>query len=160
MSRVLVGELIEKYETLIALRHAREERIREGLNAFPDHERPARRRTMRALAARFPGSLRELDSTELDELRTRLAQLRSTHQGAELLPWMKACALFHEGARVVLAARKNAAKPAPRSASGRLFDEVWNRVARKLGVSSEEAKRLVYPNARRHDASSVIQPFT
>jgi len=54
-------ELREKHRVLWALRQAREAAMADGLTEFPEKDRPARRATMQALAAQFPGSLRELD---------------------------------------------------------------------------------------------------
>lgn len=147
MNRAQVEELVEKYEALVSLRRTREEAVMRGMNAFPAHERPARRQTMRALAARFPGSLRELDDTDVDGLQARLAELQSTRQGKPLQTWMEACALFHAEVRDVLAARRRLGGRAQRSASGRLLDGVWMAVGEKLGLSAGDAERLVYPNA-------------
>lgn len=147
MNDVQIEELVEKYEVLVSLRRTREEAAARGMNSFPANERPARRRAMKALASRFPGSLRELDDSGIDGLRERLAQLRSTRQGERFLPWMKACSLFHEEVREVLAARRRAKGRVQRPATGRLLDGVWMTVGEKLGVSAREAERLVYPNA-------------
>lgn len=145
MNHVQVEELVEKYEVLVSLRRMRDEAVLRGLKSFPPSERPARRRAMRALAARFPGSLRELDDSGIDGLQARLAQLRSTQQGERFLPWMKACALFHEQVREVLAARANGS--ARRPETGRLLDDVWMAVGENLGLTAGEAERLVFPNA-------------
>lgn len=158
MTPAQLAELIAKYETLVELRRTRAEAMARGWNAFPLEARPGRRRTMQALAARFPGSLRELDDASLEALSHRLVALRLAALGADCQPWMPACSLFHEGLREALAARRGAPSPfwsereslqrqLARPPTGRLLDVVWTAVAETLRITPGEAERLVYPNA-------------
>ena len=158
MTRARLEELLAKYETLLELRRTREEAIARGWHCFPLAERPARRRTMQSLAARFPGALRELDEADVRELSTRVDELKRTIAGAPPLRWMEACALFHEALREALATRRGAPSPfwsarpsfaaeLERPSGGRLLDVVWTAVGAELGVSPGEAERLVYPKA-------------
>jgi hypothetical protein len=65
------------------------------------------RRRMSTLAARFPGSLREIDELELREIRRRIAALDGVlGQGCAVEPWMEAVALFHRLTRGSLVAKK------------------------------------------------------
>ena len=158
MTRARLEALLGKYETLHALRSSREEAIRKGWLSFPLSERPARRRTMQSLAARFPGALRELDEADAEALAARIAELKAALAGGPRLPWMEACALFHEALREALATRRGASSPfwearsafaseLARPSGGRLLDVVWTAVGAELGVTPGEAERLVYPNA-------------
>jgi hypothetical protein len=62
---------------------------------------------MAALAARFPGALRELDEAPLDVIRGRIAALsRCVESGAPVEPWMRASAVFHALTRGALAAKR------------------------------------------------------
>jgi hypothetical protein len=65
------------------------------------------RREMVALAARFPGALRELDEAPLERIRERLEALsRCIATGDPPEPWMCATALFHRLTRGALAAKR------------------------------------------------------
>lgn len=91
-------ELLGKYTEMLAMRVAHE----------AGAEDPARVRSqMIALAARFPGSLREIDELEIDEIRRRIASLESVLSGAwPPEPWMRAMATFHAFARGALCAKR------------------------------------------------------
>jgi hypothetical protein len=66
----------------------------------------ARHRMVR-LAATFPGSLREIDELELDEIRRRIGALDAVLQGKQRVEdWMKAIAAFHSLARGALCAKR------------------------------------------------------
>jgi hypothetical protein len=66
----------------------------------------ARRRMVR-LAAAFPGSLREIDDLELDEIRSRIKALDAVLQGRQRVEeWMEAIAAFHSLARGALCAKR------------------------------------------------------
>ncbi len=74
---------------------------------------PDPRRAMAALAARFPGALREIDDLPLEEIRSRLGALERARDlvvrgdDARALPqWMVAMSLFHALARGALAAKR------------------------------------------------------
>ena len=65
------------------------------------------RREMAALAARFPGALRELDEAPLDLIRRRIEALtRCLESGAPVEPWMSATAKFHQLTRGALLAKR------------------------------------------------------
>jgi hypothetical protein len=62
---------------------------------------------MSALAARFPGALRELDDLELVEIQRRIESLDAVlGGGGEVELWMNATALFHSLARGALWAKR------------------------------------------------------
>jgi hypothetical protein len=65
------------------------------------------RQSMADLAARFPGALREIDELPLDAIDRKLKDLARAIDGdAQIAPWMKATARFHELTRGVLAVKR------------------------------------------------------
>lgn len=91
-------ELREKYAEMLSMR-------RDHANGS-EHEADARRR-MAALAARFPGSLRELDDLELAEIAARLGKLDAAiERPVDVEPWMVAVAHFHRLARGALSVKR------------------------------------------------------
>lgn len=160
MTRAQLEAMVSKYETLVELRRTREAAMAKGLTSFPPEDRPVRRARMRQLAARFPGSLRELEDLDGDALARRLSALQRSLAGGPVEPWMRACCLFHEALAGALAMKRGAASDfwqrhealqptvlAP--PTGRLLDVVWTAVGETLGLSAGEAERLVYPKAPR-----------
>jgi hypothetical protein len=135
------------------------------------------RREMAALAARFPGALREIDETPLDVIRARIDALgRCLESDAPVEPWMHAGVVYHALARGALLAKRwlagrkvvddtlvteflAALEGAPEETDakawakdlalvaspprGKLTDLVFERVAARMGVSVDEARRLV-----------------
>jgi hypothetical protein len=94
--------LRDKYERMLRLRllHAR---AREE----PELGEPDPRAEMRALAASFPGALREIDELEIDVIRARIAELEAAElDRSRVAPWMRAHAAFHRLARGALAAKR------------------------------------------------------
>jgi hypothetical protein len=92
--------LAEKYRALIALR-ARRDAGRE-----PD---PAVREVLRALAARFPGSLRELDTLGRAELERRAEATSRAASGGPEEPWMAWIMAYHRLMAAVLAIKRETA---------------------------------------------------
>jgi len=89
-------ELLAKYEEMLRMRLADE--------AAPGGDP---RREMAALAARFPGALRELDESPLEAIRGRIEELSRCIAGeAQPAPWMRATAMFHRLMRGALAAKR------------------------------------------------------
>jgi hypothetical protein len=98
LTRVAVVELRGKYAEMLVMR-IEHETGREDL--------PRVRTRMGALAARFPGALREIDRLELGEIRRRVASLDAWLDGSGAgEPWMDAVALFHRLARGALGAKR------------------------------------------------------
>lgn len=156
-------ELLEKYDAMASLRRSETEPSRERL---------------RALAARFPGVLRELDEMPLDVIDARREALAQAARGcAPEEPWMTATLRFHDLMRGALAAKKwlgdakrsdettetdfardhrdpAALAWAPHLASlakprnGRIVPLVFARLSRELGCSEVDARALVLPFAR------------
>ena len=165
-------ELHSKYAEMLAMRLAEEVAPAER----PD-EGEVRLRMM-ALAARFPGALREIDALELREIRARMDKLATVLSGESAVEsWMEAIILFHRFARGALCAkrwlrgckrvddeivRKYAAQVETLSfpddargwatdlahvaapPHGRVTHLVFARVARSLGMSESQARRLVF----------------
>jgi hypothetical protein len=94
-------ELRAKYAEMLAMRLAEEVEPAQRPN-----EREVRQRMM-ALASRFPGSLREIDALDLDEIRARVDKLGAVLSGeCAVEPWMEAIMLFHQFARGALCAKR------------------------------------------------------
>jgi hypothetical protein len=149
-----IDRLRVKYRLLLQLRETRDAAIIEGFTEFPEDEQRPRRTTMKALAAEFPGALRELDDTSLEEVRERLVEL----DAGVVSPWMEAVSLFHWALREALALRREpgascsfwsgeALGTVRAPPTGRLLDVVWTAVAAELNVTPGAAERLVYPRA-------------
>lgn len=162
-----VRDLAEKYGRILALRTAHD------LARTTGAPEPDPREEMAALAARWPGALRELDELPLAIVHERLAALAVAEQDRTgIAPWMEAQLVFHREARAVLAAKRwldgrrgvdEATRAAFAAAArdeatrawagrleeiatpprGRLLELVWPQVARALGVTVTEARALV-----------------
>jgi hypothetical protein len=91
-----LGELRTKYEEMRRLRLAHE---------AGDPEPP--REAMAALAARFPGALREIDELPLAEIHARIASLGNAEAGRiNVTMWMEATSLFHAMTRGALSVKR------------------------------------------------------
>ncbi len=90
--------LLGKYREILAIRMA-DEVLHEGAAAMQVR--------MAHLASRFPGSLRELDDMELDEIRQRTGALEAAiRDPAGVQRWMAAVSLFHALTRGALRAKR------------------------------------------------------
>jgi hypothetical protein len=92
VTRSDLGALREKYEEMLRLR------------LEPSGDDP--RRAMAALAARFPGSLREIDDLPLATIASRVSELRACEGGAPPARWMEASHAFHTLTRGALCAKR------------------------------------------------------
>jgi hypothetical protein len=81
-------ELASKYAALVVLREARDRVGGQG-----DEQHPSE--TLRDLSVSFPGSLRELDTLGLPELRRRAEATLAAAGGASPEPWMAWILAFH-----------------------------------------------------------------
>lgn len=98
-SRRELSALADKYRRLFALR--------------VEHERTGKvadRNVLRALAAEFPGALRELDRLPLDEIERRAEALTLAASGGPVEPWMRWCIAYHALLRAALFVKAEVAK--------------------------------------------------
>jgi hypothetical protein len=96
-SREDLTELRLKYTEMLALR------VENDAGAAQAQVRPR----LIALAARFPGALREIDQLALGEIRRRIGALDVALGGGDLSePWVDAMLLFHRFARGALWAKR------------------------------------------------------
>jgi hypothetical protein len=79
-----------------------------ALRALGDADPPADR--LRALAARFPGALRELDRTPVAVLTERLEALRAARISGEAPDWARSTSRYHGWLRVGLRMRAASAR--------------------------------------------------
>jgi hypothetical protein len=145
-----IAELRSKYEEMRSLR----------VNAGGD-PRPR----LAALAARFPGALRELDALPLDEIDRRIDALsRAETEPGSAETWMHAMTRLHALARGILFAKRSIGDaPSARTGwpdearvwgddlarvarppRGRLMDLVYERLATELDTTPHGAKALVF----------------
>ena len=147
-------ELRSKYEEMRALRSAA---------AGQADPRPR----LAALAARFPGALREIDDLPLPEIDRRIEALsRAAADPAHVAPWMHAMSRFHTLARGALVAKRSLTDATiawPDDAQlwrehlgrvaapprGRLMDLVYEQLAAEMGTTPATAKELVFGPSRR-----------
>jgi hypothetical protein len=86
------------------------EKLREllALRALGDADPPRDR--LRALSARFPGALRELDRVPLETLAERLEAVEAAIAGGPIPGWAKPASRYHGWLRVALRLRAEAAR--------------------------------------------------
>ena len=136
----VVSRLTHKYSEILALRdaHARGE------------DPPDVKQRLRALASRFPGSLRELDRLPREAIVEKLAQLARV-EGGSLAPWMIAIDRYHRWLRVGLR-RRSALGPPP--SEGRIVPRVLAMVAVELSLTTSEVEDLLGLPSRRRSPPS------
>jgi hypothetical protein len=132
VSREDLMALREKYRRLVDLRRSRDAAEKAGLKAFPSEVRAVRRAALRALAAEFPGALRELDVLTAARLRERLGEVERALSGGPVPEWLRACSLLHALLRERLRTGRGSLKA------------IWSAVADHMAMTPGEAQRLVY----------------
>jgi hypothetical protein len=136
MTREALDTLASKYRSLVALRARRDE-----------GGAPATRDELRALAAQFPGCLRELDTLGRDELARRAAATADVAAGAGATePWMEWIAGYHALMTEALAARARGEDvDAP---EGRLNVSVLRALGERFGVPAATIAETLFPLRR------------
>jgi hypothetical protein len=152
--------LARKYETLIE--------IHEALLRFDD----GRARTLdRALAAEFPGALRELQTTPIEDLLQRSKALAAAAEGrGPVEDWMAWMHAYHALLRAALHVKRHGglddvamqhardagisvdeafAAACRRPPAGRIGDIVLRRLGRHFGVAPDLIARALFPRQRR-----------
>ena len=141
--------LARKYQTLAALRARRD-------GAGP----PAVRAELRALAAEFPGCLRELDTLGPVELDRRAALCLAAQTGAPVEPWMVWIDGYHALMRQALAARRGRTAGRPPETGdefaravlappdGRMGVVVLRTLAVRFGVPAATIAAALFPPRR------------
>jgi hypothetical protein len=115
--------LAAKYQRLTALRARR-----DGDGA------PATRDELRALAAEFPGCLRELDTLGPAELHRRTSACAAVAAGAAPEPWMAWIDGYHTLMRRALAARNGRARGDARETDGDFEQAVLSPPGGRMSV--------------------------
>jgi len=127
--------LADKYRALLALRGRRD-----------TGGAPATRDELRALAARFPGCLRELDTLGADELARRATAAAAAAGGGAREPWMDWIAAYHALMSDALGARaRGETVDAP---DGRLNVMVLRALAVRFGVDAATIAETLFPLRR------------
>ncbi len=122
MDRRRLEDLHAKYVELVALR----------TNALEDAPMRAR---MRDLAARFPGSLRELDLLPIETLQDRLGAVAAALNDGASEPWMEVLSRYHAGMRLALSLRRDVPERTLKAA------RVWLHKHALEGVEAEDPAR-------------------
>ncbi|MCG5054444.1 MAG: hypothetical protein KA712_15885 [Myxococcales bacterium] len=150
--RAALEALETKYLSLVRLRATRDETRPFDLAGVKP--------TLKALAAAFPGCLRELDRLRLSELERRHTEVRQALAGGAALPWMLWMWEFHTWLGAALALKQG--RPLPqeipltaefrdavrRPPRGRLVPLVIEVVAQRLGVPADELATTLFPPRR------------
>jgi hypothetical protein len=153
-------------DSLAALRAKYEEMrsLRKGDPRNPPSGRAALRQQLAALAARFPGALREIDTLPLDEIDRRIEALELAERDpTRAAAWMHAMARFHALMRGALFVKRSLSGDAEpdrwpdealvwqdeharirRPPEGRLLELVYERLGRELGTTPRGAKAIVF----------------
>jgi hypothetical protein len=136
VTAVRLRALARKYEALAALRARR------------DGDGPAAtREELRALAAEFPGCLRELDTLGTAEIGRRAAACAAAAAGGESEPWMAWIAAYHELVADVLAARARSQRR-PAATRERLNVTVLRALAARFQVPAPTIAAELFPVRR------------
>ena len=102
--------LVEKYEQLLTLRREREDLEANGIYALEGEADTRRKARCRALAASFPGALRELDHLDAEAMARRLERARlamhNDRAGAEVARFEVFVSRFHELGRMLGSLRR------------------------------------------------------
>jgi hypothetical protein len=118
-----------------------------GLRARRDGGgRAATRDELRALAAEFPGALRELDTLGPTEIARRAAACAAAAAGGAEEPWMAWIAAYHQAMREALGARRRGGARA--GAGGRLNVTVLRALAARFGVPATTIAGVLFPVRR------------
>lgn len=156
--------LLHKYRTLQALRARRDRVEATGGAGFEPDERAARGRAFRALAAEFPGALRELEVLPTEVLAERADAVAAELAAAVADParvrpgrlWVAVVLDFHDLLRELLALRLALARGEPAAADaatidrvrhppgGRVVALVWQDLSARHGLTTDELRGLVF----------------
>jgi hypothetical protein len=142
-SGALAGALARKYRALVALRARR-----DGGGAA------ATRDELRALAAEFPGCLRELDTLGPAELERRAAACTAADAGGGRVPpdepWMAWIAAYHALMRDALAERAGGrqSRGSSTESPGRLNVVVLRELGARFGVPPATIAATLFPVRR------------
>lgn len=141
-----LAALVDKYERMTALR------ARLGRGAPND----ADREVLRALAADFPGALRELEVVDTTELERRLGAARDAVNGGARPEWLRWTAAYHALMKRALAMRAGAqeadedfAAAVKAPGHGRLNVVVFAAMEKKFGVPATTIWDVVFPRRGR-----------
>lgn len=139
-----VEALARKYGRLVELRSRR-----DGGGV------PAARDELRALAAEFPGSLRELDTLGDAELRRRAGACAAAVSGGDAEPWMAWIDRFHQLMRRALAARASGGdgdddfeRAVLSPPEGRMLPLVLAEVSREFDCPADQVAATLFPSRR------------
>lgn len=137
--------LLEKYDLLL------------GLSAGQPGRTVERRDAMRAIAARFPGALREWDQLPQEILaarRMRVAAIVETVAASggrlpeDAEPWLRYSLELHGTLRSLLARRRSQAIAPGR----RLSEAAYDEIAARHGVTAAAVKQAIFETVRESAA--------
>jgi hypothetical protein len=159
LDAVARAALLRKYRVLARWRRAKDRAFETSpheaqTDPADEPDRPggvedalADRASMRALAAEFPGALRELDRLGSVELERRVMVLSRADAGHDDEPWMGWIVAYHELMRQVLADKR--AGTGGRAPDGRASIGVLRALEARFGLPAEEIGAALFPPRRR-----------
>jgi hypothetical protein len=153
-----LAALAEKYRALLVMARERDDFEAAGVLQLTGAKRVERHGRARRLARQFPGALRELDGATVAGLTERLAGIEAelaARRGQESAPrWMRMVAEFHDELRERLRIKASVARGEHVTAEeaalianapyGRLQELVWQRLAVRYGMTTDEARAVVH----------------
>ncbi|HEY4184260.1 MAG TPA: hypothetical protein VGP07_04290 [Polyangia bacterium] len=151
LTEATCAALLRKYRLLARWRRTKD----------ADQGSGADQAALRALAAEFPGALRELDLLGLAELDRRVATLVAP-PAAEAEPWLSWIVAYHALMREALSLKRQPEQRAPladdafardvaRPPGGRLSLVVLRAVARRFDVDPRAVADTLFPPRRPRD---------
>jgi hypothetical protein len=141
--------LARKYRTMMALRASLPAHPQGGEEAREETE--SERAELRALAAEFPGALRELDTLPDEELRARAEALEAAAAGAEPARWMTWMDAYHALMREALAIRRGSpaegafAESVKSPPHGRIMAAVFAELSIRFSLPQREIWDALFP---------------
>lgn len=137
LDRAACVALVDKCARMLALRAS----LGRGTPSPPNRE------LLRALAADYPGALRELEQLPTFDIEARLEVSRAAIRG--LVPvWLLWTARYHERMRALLADRRAGVRPLPGTATvnGRMNVVVFAALAAEFGVAADVIWQRLFPS--------------
>ncbi len=133
--------LESKYAEILALRQARDR-----------GEPMPEKHVFKALAERFPGVLRELDTLPLEVVENRLLALRAAGVDGPIEPWMAWMSAYHALVRVALSIKLRTAKRQELSPDRLIFLARTAGTEVGFGVDEQFVMEVARPRAGRINA--------
>lgn len=125
--------LEQKYRVMLMMRLEREALESRGVFKLTGEAGRQRKESSRALAAAFPGALRELDTRSSQALEERLQTLEKLpFEGSDLPNWARVCWAYHNLLKQALAVKAWLGENKVKSVDLVSLEEPWTQAAGSL----------------------------